>query len=687
MILDGVGVGGLPDAAEYGDEGSDTLGNLGRLATLHLPNFRRLGLGNIVALPGVPPVETPSALPGRLAARSAGKDTTVGHWEHMGLVTEKPFPTYPQGFPPEVIDPLVRAIGRGVLGNKTASGTAILDEVGGEHLATGWPIVYTSVDSVFQVAAHIGIVPLETLYSWCEIARSILRGPHAVARVIARPFAGEPGAFVRTKDRRDFSLAPTGPTYLDLLQKAGLPVLVLGKIADVFLGRGVSAQIKVGSNQENLEMVRDLVGRRSPRADFDEGLLFTNLVDFDMVWGHRNDADGFIQGLAAVDAALPSILAGLGPDDRLLISADHGVDPTTPSTDHTREYVPLLLYPRPRASPDAVYEGGMADTGATVYRYLTGRGPWLPGDDIMRLRPGRGWRPYPDTLPVPGAAGLAASETADQRYPVRVGSRAAVEAGAWLRRRMGPAPRVALILGSGLAATLALPASGGVPFGDIPHWRVGDVPGHRYVLNTVEWGAGQVAVLAGRLHAYEGFDEGEVQASVRTLAAWGVERLIVTTASGAAATARRPGDVVVVTDILDFQHLASDGSPLRLPATGPQVALRLSEVDGEGSEADASPSARSRSGSLAVGVHACVPGPHYETAAELAVLRRLGAQTVSMSLASEVRAAHDTGLEMAALAAVVNVGDTSHQEVLAGALDATAALRRAITLVLESWEG
>jgi phosphopentomutase len=396
IVLDGVGVGALPDAADYGDAGSDTLGNLGRVVNLRLPFLQLLGLGNIIPLIGVPPAASPLCMPGRLATLSAGKDTTVGHWEHMGLVTASPFPTYPAGFPHEIVDAFERAIGRRILGNKPASGTAIIEELGARHLASGWPIVYTSADSVFQIAAHTDVVPLEELYRWCQWARDLLRGPHAVARVIARPFTGTPGAFMRTKDRRDFSLEPPGLTYLDALSRARIPVLALGKVCEVFAGRGVTQMVKVGSNAENLELVLELVRGGSGKATLDHGLLMTNLVDFDMLWGHRNDVDGFAQGLGAVDAALPAIAGALGPDDLLIITADHGVDPTTPSTEHSREYVPLLLYPRPADARAAVYEGTLADTGATVYRHLTGRDPLEgevsdPGRPVQALEPRRGW--------------------------------------------------------------------------------------------------------------------------------------------------------------------------------------------------------------------------------------------------------------------------------------------------------
>ena len=545
MMLDGVGVGELPDAADYGDTGSDTLGNLARTVSLQLPNLRRLGLGNIIPILGVPPVERPRCLPGRLAPLSAGKDTTVGHWEHMGLITEHAFPTYPRGFPEEILAPFRERIGRGVLGNKTASGTAIIAELGEDHLQNGWPIVYTSADSVFQIAAHVDIVPLELLYEWCETARELLTGPHAVARVIARPFAGSPGAFVRTKDRRDFSLAPPTPTYLDLLQDAGVAVVALGKISEVFLGKGVSTKLKVGSNEENLALIIDLLAGTSDRGEFREGLLFTNLVDFDMVWGHRNDPDGFAHGLAAVDLALPRILELLEPDDRLILSADHGVDPTTVSTDHSREYVPLLLYPRPGGAPAAVYEGRFSDTGATIFAHFTGGEAPLAGAPVDRLRPARGWRRYTPAQTSPSGFG--------PDIPGRVGPVEALEAAEWLHDRLGAPPSWAVVLGSGLAEAFpAFPADGeeGTPpaisFREVPHWRTGGIAGHPGRLNLATISGLSVVIVRGRLHGYEGFDLSETQSQVRTLAAWGVEGIVLSSAAGAVAPDLTIGDQVLV---------------------------------------------------------------------------------------------------------------------------------------------
>lgn len=656
IVLDGVGVGALPDAAEYGDTGSDTLGNLSRIIKLNLPNFQRLGLGNIIALQGVLPTQTPLCLPGRLAPASHGKDTTVGHWEHMGLITSRPFPTYADGFPPEIIKAFGAAIGRQVLGNKPASGTAIIAESGEEHLATGAPIVYTSADSVFQLAAHVDVVPLEQLYDWCRIARRLLQGPHGVARVIARPFAGTAGAFVRTTDRRDFSLEPSGPTYLDLLQEAGVPVLALGKVGEVFVGRGIDTTIKVATNDDNLALVIDLLRGRSPKGRFDRGLLVTNLVEFDMVWGHRNDVEGFARGLAAVDAVLPSLFASLRSDDLLIISADHGVDPSTPSTDHSREYVPLLLYPRPANAPRAVYEGSFADTGATAFKYLTGGPSTLAGTDINDLRPSRGWRRYTPIVRVTGAD--------PDWLPTRAGSDEADEAARWLRKNLGPAPDGAVILGSGLDPSLSSPTISEVAYDRIPHWPTGTVGGHPCRLSLVKWGALRIALLRGRVHEYEGYDLGEVQLAVNTMAAWGVRRMIITTASGAVDEHYVPGDVVVIHEILDCQYPDVDGKPIRLRGTDASLLAALGH---------------------AWSVHASVTGPQYETPAELAVLRSLGAHTVSMSPAGEVRAVHDQRMHLATLTVVANAGDTTHDEVLAAVEKAGRGLTRAIEAVFAIW--
>ncbi|MDD4334773.1 MAG: phosphopentomutase [Desulfotomaculaceae bacterium] len=339
FVLDSVGVGELPDAGDYGDIGSNTLGNVSRaVGGLNMPNLGRLGLGNIIHIEGVPPAENPAASYGRMAEKSAGKDTTTGHWEMAGIIMKQPFPVYSNGFPAGLIESYEEKIGRRVLGNKAASGTAIIEELGAEHMATGFPIVYTSADSVFQVAAHEEIIPLEELYGICRIAREILTGEHAVGRVIARPFAGEPGSFRRTVNRHDFSLKPTGPTLLDLLVNNGVQVTAVGKIKDIFAGQGVTHAVLTRGNNEGMDKSLQLI-----KSDI-SGLIFTNLVDFDMLYGHRNNPRGYGDALEEFDRWFPQLLHALKEDDVLIITADHGCDPTTSSTDHSREYVPLLIY-------------------------------------------------------------------------------------------------------------------------------------------------------------------------------------------------------------------------------------------------------------------------------------------------------------------------------------------------------
>ncbi|WP_181950077.1 phosphopentomutase [Moorella stamsii] len=364
IVLDSVGVGELPDAAKYGDEGSNTLGNIAAAVELYLPNMARLGLGNILPLKGIAPVAAPAAAYGKMASRTAGKDTTSGHWELAGLILERPFPLYPRGFPPEIIEPFEKAIGRKVLGNKPASGTVIIEELGAEHMRTGYPIVYTSADSVFQIAAHEDVIPVQELYRYCKIARQLLTGEHAVGRVIARPFVGEPGHFIRTDRRQDFSLEPPRPTLLDAVMNAGLQVMAVGKIKDIFAGRGISRWIHTHDNMDGVDQTRNFI-RESNR-----GLIFTNLVDFDMRYGHRNDVAGYAAALEAFDRRLPELLEALNEKDVLVLTADHGCDPTTPSTDHSREYVPLLVYGNRIQPVDLGVRSTFADLGATVAELL-----------------------------------------------------------------------------------------------------------------------------------------------------------------------------------------------------------------------------------------------------------------------------------------------------------------------------
>ncbi len=339
IVLDSVGIGEAPDAAAYGDAGSDTLGNIARaVGGLQLPNLERLGLATIAPLEGLQPQEAPAAAYGKMAEISAGKDTTTGHWELMGLHLPDPFPLYLQGFPPEVMDRYAAETGRGWLGNYPASGTVIIEELGEEHMRTGKTIVYTSGDSVFQIAAHEEVIPIEELYRICRIAREILRGEHEVSRVIARPFVGQPGAFVRTANRHDYSVVPPAPTLLDSLKNAGQMVYAVGKIEDIFVGQGITTAVHTQDNQDGVDKTLAAMYKKRER-----GLIFTNLVDFDAKFGHRNNPAGYAQALVEFDRRVPELLDALAEDDVLVLTADHGNDPTTPSTDHSREYVPVLI--------------------------------------------------------------------------------------------------------------------------------------------------------------------------------------------------------------------------------------------------------------------------------------------------------------------------------------------------------
>jgi phosphopentomutase len=361
IVLDSVGIGEMPDAADYGDVGSDTLGNIARQRPLHLPNLCRLGLANIKPLTGLNPVETPAGAYGKCALSSPGKDTTTGHWEMAGIHLEKPFPVYPNGFPREVMDEFERRVGRTALGNKPASGTEIIKELGEEHMRTGSPIVYTSADSVFQIAAHEDVIPLFELYKMCETARDILRGKHEVGRVIARPFIGAPGSFTRTSNRHDYAVPPPKGMLLDQLHAAKVEVSSVGKIFDVFLGRGIGEHEKIKTNADGMAKTLEAMDEQ------DRGLIFVNLVDFDMLYGHRNDVEGYARALEEVDAWLPSLEAKLAPGDVVILTADHGCDPTTPSTDHSREYVPVLAYgPKVRGGVNLGIRGSLSDIGQTV---------------------------------------------------------------------------------------------------------------------------------------------------------------------------------------------------------------------------------------------------------------------------------------------------------------------------------
>ena len=362
VVLDGVGAGANPDAHAYGDDGASSLEHCAQaIGGLELPNLGSIGLGNITLILGTPPTERAKGGYGRMAEAGAGKDSVTGHWEITGVVLQKPLPTYPHGFPPEVVEQFEHAIGRRVLGNKPASGTEIIKELGEEHVRTGRPILYTSADSVFQVAAHQDVIPLEELYHMCRLARNMLTGENAVGRVIARPFIGTPGNFKRTEHRRDFSLAPLGTTLLDILKESGKEVIGIGKIEDLFAGRGLTERDHTETNRDGMEATLRWLGR-----DF-TGLLFVNLVEFDMLWGHRRDSQGYAQALREVDSWFAQVQQVMRPDDAIFFSADHGVDPTYRGSDHTREEVPLLAYGEPvRAGVNLGVRATFADLGQTL---------------------------------------------------------------------------------------------------------------------------------------------------------------------------------------------------------------------------------------------------------------------------------------------------------------------------------
>ena len=380
IIIDGVGIGKAPDAYKYGDEGSNTLVNLAQDQDgLYLPNLSKMGLGNLDNIKGVPCTDTPIASCGRLTEQSDGKDSTTGHWELAGLAVEQAFPTFTSGFPDEIITDFIEASGvGGILGNIAASGTAIINELGDEHRKTGFPIVYTSADSVFQIATHIETIPLEKLYEICEAARNMLTSERGVARVIARPFTGESGQYYRTIDRKDFSLVPPKDTILNLTQKEGLTVTGIGKIEDLFAFSGLTDSYHTHRNLEGIEKTIEILRKQN------EGLVFVNLIDTDMLYGHRNDCPGFKASLEEFDQKLPEILDALHNDDLLFITADHGNDPTMPSTDHSREMVPLIVYGKNYESSDLKIRKSFADLGATIAEFLNTK-PTLYGNSFLNL--------------------------------------------------------------------------------------------------------------------------------------------------------------------------------------------------------------------------------------------------------------------------------------------------------------
>ena len=377
IVLDSVGIGELPDAALYEDQGSNTLGNIAASVPLNIPTLAAMGLPRLLPLKGIAPPAAPTGAFARMAERSAGKDSVTGHWELMGIVLDRAFPTFPTGFSRELIQAFEERIGRPSIGNVVASGTTIIDELGPQHMATGFPIVYTSADSVFQIAAHEGLVPVPTLYEWCDVAYDLAVRGLGLGRVIARPFIGLPGSFARTSNRHDYAMPPIQETLLDRLVGAGHQVTSVGKIADLFAGQGISTSHPTKSDADGMDRVEALM------ATQDRGLIFANLVDFDTLYGHRNDTAGYGANLDRFDARLAALLPKLRADDLLVITADHGNDPTTPSTDHSREHVPVLLYgARVRAGADLGTRPTFADLGQTLAEVF-GVGPLAHGTSFL----------------------------------------------------------------------------------------------------------------------------------------------------------------------------------------------------------------------------------------------------------------------------------------------------------------
>ncbi|MGI5879273.1 MAG: phosphopentomutase [Syntrophomonadaceae bacterium] len=377
IVLDSVGIGEMPDSCKYGDEGCNTLVNTARaVGGLKTPNLQQLGIGNITLIDGIAAVESPQAAYGKMKEQSAGKDTTTGHWEMMGIILDRPFPTYPQGFPLDLLQKFEQLIGRSTIGNKAASGTEIIKELGEYHIKTGYPIVYTSADSVFQIAAHEEIIQLPLLYEMCQTARDLLQGEHAVGRVIARPFIGQPGNFVRTAHRHDYSLQPPR-NILDYIRDAGELVVGVGKIKDIYAGRGITNSYSIENNSDGIDKVVQAMQMH------ESGLIFTNLIDFDQLYGHRNDPYGYAAALEAFDRRLPEIISAMKDEDVLIITADHGCDPTFAGTDHTREYVPVLVYGSAVKPRNLGIRTTFADIGQTIAGYLGIKTEELPGNSML----------------------------------------------------------------------------------------------------------------------------------------------------------------------------------------------------------------------------------------------------------------------------------------------------------------
>lgn len=633
IVLDSVGAGYLPDAAAFGDEGANTIGHIAEKMELKIPHMLSMGLGS---LPGLHLPETAgNGAYGRAMEKSAGKDTTTGHWEMAGVTVKQPFPLYPDGFPKEVMDAFEAAIGTKTLGNKPASGTAILDELGEEHMRTGYPIVYTSGDSVFQIACHEEIYPIEKLYEMCEIARSQLQGRHGVGRVIARPFVGTgKGAFQRTGRRRDFSLKPIAPSILDVMKDAGFETLGVGKIEDIFAHQGLTGSNHAAGNPACIDAAIEYM-----KKDFD-GLLFVNLVDFDSVYGHRRDVEGYGKALEYFDERLPEIQGLMGEDDLLIITADHGCDPAYTGTDHTREYVPLLLWKQGMRGQHPIgTRETFADTAATIAEYFG----------------------LPERF---GAASYLKEIEAGCEEEMKRIQRAADA----VEEKLGRAD-IAIVLGSGLGDFgNDLTDAQEISYADIPGFPRATVAGHAGKLIAGMLGDKKVLLMSGRFHSYEGHPMADVTLPVRVMRRLGVKNLILTNAAGGVNADFAAGCLMLITDFINL----SGKNPLtgpNLDAFGPRFPDMTGAYDPD-LRSLAEKCAEKLGIRLQKGVYCWMNGPTYETPAEIRMARTLGADAVGMSTVPETIVARHCGMRVLGVSCITNmaagVSDApiNHREVM-----------------------
>ena len=618
IVLDSVGAGYLPDAAAFGDEGANTIGHIAEKMDLKIPHMLAMGLGQLPGL-NLPPVYGSGAY-GRAMEKSAGKDTTTGHWEMAGVTVKNPFPLYPDGFPKDVMDAFEAAIGTKTLGNKPASGTVILDELGEEHMRTGYPIVYTSGDSVFQIAAHEEIIPLPRLYEMCEIARKQLQGKHGVGRVIARPFVGSgKGHFTRTGGRRDFSLAPIAPTVLDVLKEAGFETLGVGKIEDIFAHQGLTQSNHAAGNPACIDAALEYMNK-----DFN-GVLFINLVDTDSIYGHRRDVEGYGKALEYFDEKLPEFQSRMGDDDLLIITADHGCDPTYKGTDHTREYVPLLIWKKGLTGQHPIgTRETYADTAATICEFFG-------------LEERFGAKSYLKEI------------DADCEEEMRRIQRAADA----VETALGRAD-IAVVLGSGLGDYgNELTNAKELSYDAIPGFPHATVPGHagKFIIGNV--GDKRVLLMSGRFHSYEGHPMEDVTMPVRVMARLGVKYLILTNAAGGVNLDFRPGTLMLISDFINL----SGKNPLtgpNLDAFGPRFPDMTHAYDRSLREI-AMQVSRKLDIDLRRGVYCWMNGPCYETPAEIRMARVMGADAVGMSTVPETIVANHCGIKVLGISCITNM--------------------------------